>query len=283
VLTPAIALACPGDYIGCAFDALASRGSGNADSRGSTPKRGFSQITRIKSPTRFSLMEGSVVMKRLLTTIVCALVVASFPQFVGAQETKTAQGTVTAVSGSSITIKVKDREMTFAVDDKTEFTARGASTKTRAAKAEGKSGPLLTDIVKVGQGVEVRYHEQGMHAASIRVLAGPTVGRTSEEGKQSGTGKAGAQTATGTVSAVTGTSLTIKGTAGEMTFVITDKTKAVGPGIGTAARKKEEAGEKTVITDFVATGDTVQVRYRDEAGTKTASEVRVTKKGAVKK
>jgi hypothetical protein len=40
----------------------------------------------------------------------------------------------------------------------------------------------------------------------------------------------------------------------------------------------KEAGTKPQITDFVQTGDTVSVRYREDGGTKHASEVRVTKK-----
>jgi hypothetical protein len=40
----------------------------------------------------------------------------------------------------------------------------------------------------------------------------------------------------------------------------------------------KEAGAKPQITDFVSTGDTVSVRYREEGGAKHASEVRVTKK-----
>ena len=40
----------------------------------------------------------------------------------------------------------------------------------------------------------------------------------------------------------------------------------------------KKAGEKTVITEFVQTGDTVSVKFMDDGATKKASEVRVTKK-----
>ena len=62
--------------------------------------------------------------------------------------------------------------MKFAVDKTTEVIARGGSTAERAAKAEGKSGPALSTMLKAGQSVEVKYHEAAMHAASIRVLPG---------------------------------------------------------------------------------------------------------------
>jgi hypothetical protein len=210
-------------------------------------------------------------MKRLLAVVGGALLVASLPYAAGAQETKWVQGTVSAMAGNTITVKVRDKEMTFNVDDKTQMTARGASTATRTARAEGKPGPTLAEIVKVGQGVEVRYHESGMHAASIRVLSTTPAGSTSEDSPKT-------LSATGTVSAVTGSSLTVKGRGGEWTFVIDPKTQVTGEGMGTKAREKKAAGEKPVITDFVGNGDTVTVRYTEADGTKHAQEVRVSRK-----
>src|SRR5437868_2958486 len=86
-----------------------------------------------------------------------------------ADETKTARGTVTAMSGSSVTVKVRDKEMMFNVDDKTEVVARGAGTKMKAAQAKGAAGPKLSEVVKTGDAVEVKYHDTNgtMHAASI--------------------------------------------------------------------------------------------------------------------
>lgn len=214
-------------------------------------------------------------MKRFLPVIGCALLMAG-PLAASAQETKTARGAVTAVAANSLTVKVNGTDMTFAVDAKTHAIAPGGGTKTRAATAEGKAGIVITDVVKVGQGVEVKYHESGMHADSVRVLtAAPKADAPPPPPPPPA---AAAKAATGTVSAVSGTSLTVKGASGEMTFVIDDETHVVGVGLGTASREMKSAGKKTVITDFVADGDTVRVSYKEMGGMKHASEVRVTKK-----
>jgi len=201
--------------------------------------------------------------------VVGALLIAS--PSVWAQTTQTASGKVTAIDGASITVKVGDKDMVFAVDAKSEIIASGASTKTRAAKAEGKAGPSLIDVVKVGNAVEVKYAEDGMHASTIRVLRSMPAVATSGTMNKS-------MDATGVVSSVTSASVTVKGAEGEWTFVIDNKTRVIGRGAGTTARQNEAAGAKTTITDVVASGDTVSVKYREMDGAKHAAEVRVTKK-----
>jgi hypothetical protein len=88
-----------------------------------------------------------------------------------AQATKTVKGSVTAVAGSSITVNVAGKDMKIGRDGKTKVVALGGGTKTRGARAEGKEGPVLTEVVKTGQAVEVIYHEQGMHADTVRAIA----------------------------------------------------------------------------------------------------------------
>lgn len=190
-----------------------------------------------------------------------------------AQGTKTVRGTASKVGPDAISVTVSGQEMTFKVDSSTQVTARGGSTATRAAKAEGKPGPVLADIVKTGQGVQVEYHEKDMHAASIRVLPAPPSASASTEPQSAKT-----MTATGAVTAVSAASLSVKDSSGESTFTIDEKTRIIGTGAGTKGREMKEAGAKPQITDFVSTGDTVSVRYREEGGAKHASEVRVTKK-----
>ena len=191
----------------------------------------------------------------------------------GAQGTKSVRGVVGKTGPDSLTVKVGENEMTFKVDSKTQVTARGGATATRTAKSEGKPGAAYTDIVKTGQGVQVEYHEKDMHAASIRVLPGvpPPPPPAGEQASKSAT-------ATGTVASVSGSSLSVKGTSGESTFTINEKTRVVGSGAGTKGKAIKETGAKPQITDFVQTGDTVSVRYREDGGAKVASEVRVTKK-----
>ena len=205
-----------------------------------------------------------------------ALVVAGWPTTQAfAQDTKTARGSVTAMAADSISVKVQSVDMKFAVDAKTVVEARGAGTKSKAAQAAGMAGPKLGDVVKVGDAVEVSYHDMGgsLHAAKIRAVASPGPATAAE---------AASKTSNGTVKSVAATSLSISGTAGggatfDQTFVIDAKTKVVGRGAGTAAAAK---GGKTAITDLVAAGDKVTVHFHDMGGTLHAAEVRVTAKAA---
>lgn len=189
-----------------------------------------------------------------------------------AQDTKTARGTLSAMSTDSVTVKVGATDMKFSVDDKTNVQAPGAGGKTRQAVAAGKSGPKLADVLKVGEAVQVSYHDVGgaLHATTIRRVASA--------------GDAGAprKTATGKVTAVSATSLAIAGSASggatfTQTFTIDPKTTVTGRGAGTAAAAK---GGKTVATDLIGMGDTVSVSYREEGTMLHASSVRVTAKAA---
>ncbi|MEO6065368.1 MAG: DUF5666 domain-containing protein, partial [Lysobacterales bacterium] len=124
----------------------------------------------------------------------------------GAQDTKSARGTVTAVGGDSITVRVAERELKFAVDPKTVFTASGAGTAERRADAAGKPGPRLADFVKTGDAVEVSYQETGgaIRASNIRRVASVGSGGASTSGDR-------AETANGTVDSVSGSTLVISG------------------------------------------------------------------------
>jgi hypothetical protein len=198
-----------------------------------------------------------------------------------AQETKNARGTVTAMGADSITVKAGEREMKFAVDAKTVVTAEGAGTASREAAASGKS-LKLADIVKVGDAVDVSYHETGMHAARIRKIpsAGSGGGGTSDERAATSS-----DTANGTVQTVSASSLTITGSAGDsgkftQTFTIDTNTKVVAEGAGTAAAAAKEKGKSMGITDYLATGDQVTVTYQKKGDALIATQIRVTRKAA---
>ena len=78
-----------------------------------------------------------------------------------------AAGTVKSVSGSSMVVTSKGKDMTFAIDSSTKFVGKGLGTK--AAK-----GPMTaTDAVHEGDQVSVSYHDMNgtMHAAQVRVTA----------------------------------------------------------------------------------------------------------------
>ncbi len=86
------------------------------------------------------------------------------------KKTLNAIGTVTAVTATSLTVKGKDAEWTFTIDNETEVTAVGAGRKTAALKTDKKPTPI-TEFVSVGDEVRVQYHDMGTtkHAARVRV------------------------------------------------------------------------------------------------------------------
>jgi hypothetical protein len=202
------------------------------------------------------------------------LVVGLAPSAVG-QETKSARGSVTAVSATSITVKAGERDLTFAVDQKTGLVASGAGTATRRADAAGKPGPRLTDFVKAGDAVEVDYQETGtaMRATNIRRVSSPgSGGGTTSDDR--------AMTTSGTVASISGSTLTISGSAGgggtfTQSYAVNRETKVVAAGAGTAAAKQ---GGTIAITDAVSVGDQVTVTYRKAGNGLHAEEVRVTAK-----
>jgi hypothetical protein len=85
---------------------------------------------------------------------------------------ETFSGSVKAVSGSSITVERGTITGVFAVNANTHLTVKGATAKTREARAAGKAGLTVPDAVHVGDQVTVRYVGQGdgMVAADIRVV-----------------------------------------------------------------------------------------------------------------
>ena len=211
-------------------------------------------------------------MRRILAIPLAAALLALVAASAHAQPTQTARGTVTAMSADSLTISAGDKPMTFMVDAKTVVTATGAGTASRTAEAAGKTGPKLADVLKVGESVEVQYHDLGgkLHAANVR--------RTRSAGAGGGGVEERAETATGTVEAVTGTSLSIAGSGSggasfKQTFTIDQQTKVVGRGAGTAASKG-----KVTATDLIGVGDRVSVTYHKMGDTLHAAEIRVTQK-----
>jgi len=223
-------------------------------------------------------------MKRVVASVVAGLMVlASAGAVIAApQDAQAARGTVSAVSGDSLTVMVKGQPMKFVVDGSTDVVAPGGGTMARAAKAEGKKGVAITSVVKVGETVDVKYHMPAMHAASVRVLSSPAPGAAagatkSEAPAKAEEPKAKSASASGQVTAVNGSSLTLKTSTGDSTYTIDGKTRVVGTGLGTKAREDAAVGKKQTLTDLVAVGDTVSVTSSAATGAH-ATVVRVTKK-----
>jgi hypothetical protein len=188
------------------------------------------------------------------------------------EKAKWARGKVTAMAGDTLTIDVKGQSMMFTVDKTTEVVKSGAGTKAREMARTGET-PKLSDVLKVGDEVEVSYTEADgkMHATMVRGgVSAPAM--TSAEA---------AQKMEGVVSEVSGSSLSIKSKDGEtVNFVVDEKTKVVGHGLGTMAREKKAEGQGVKLTDAVAVGDTVNVTYKMMGDMKHATHVAVAKKGS---
>jgi hypothetical protein len=113
-------------------------------------------------------------MKRLLLLVLGGLLVSG-PAFAqdkakAADKTLNATGEVTAVTAKSLTVKGKTGEWTFDVDKDTHVSVAGATKKTMAAK-DAKAPLEITQYVKVGDTVAVKYHDMGAtkHASDVNV------------------------------------------------------------------------------------------------------------------
>ena len=95
--------------------------------------------------------------------VVATFVLAPAPAYAAS-----AKGTVSKVAADSVTVNVADKNMTFSIDAKTEVVAKGGSTADKAAKKDGAKGPKFTDVVKMGDEVEVTYKDvSGKNVASM--------------------------------------------------------------------------------------------------------------------
>ena len=211
--------------------------------------------------------------RTVLALSLTAIAVAVLATVAHAQPTQTARGTISAIAGDTVTVATADRPMTFTVDAKTVITAEGAGTATRTAEAAGKAGPKLSELLKVGEPVEVSYRDMGgkLHAASFRRTRSAGGGSSSSDAAKT-------EIANGTVEAVSQSSLTITGagSAGstfKQTFAIDGETRVVGHGAGTAASKG-----KVTAPDLMAVGDRVSVSYHKMGAGLHAAEIRVTAK-----
>lgn len=211
--------------------------------------------------------------------ILVALTLTTLSTFVAsaspalAASARVARGTVASFGGSSITVTVADRDMTFVVDAKTLVEVRGGSTTSAQAAASGKSGPKLADLLKAGQPVAVTYGDMAgpLHATSIKAIP-KAVASTSDPDA--------AMTSSGVVKAAGADWLTINGRAGtgatfEQTFKIDQATKVFTKGAGTAAAAK---GGKVPFASLVTSGDRVSVSYHTQGSALLASDVHVTMK-----
>lgn len=207
---------------------------------------------------------------------VVAVLIALFVAAASAAPETWARGAITAMGPDSITLDVKGQAMTFKVTPETDVIAPGAGTKAReVAKTTGEK-PKFSDLLKVGDQVEVRYSESGGAMTADMIRAGISAGAmTSAEAS-----KGAMKKAEGAVTAMSADSLSIKGADGTaVTFMVDDKLRVVGEGLGTMEKQKAAKGAKVTLAEAVAVGDTVQVMYTEMGEMKHASTVVVRKKG----
>jgi hypothetical protein len=188
-----------------------------------------------------------------------------------AQTSKEARGTVTAVTDSSLKVKVGAQEMTFAIDSKTAVLARGAGRATRDAQATGAPGIKIGDAIKPGGAVIVQYTEAGgkMTATEVRAVSDAGEGG----GSVSTTAAPPSKSVTGKVKSATANSLVVTADNKDMTFAVSPETKVEAKGAGTAT---QAAGGRIAFNTLVGAGDTVQVTYQEAGATMRATEVRIT-------
>jgi hypothetical protein len=188
-----------------------------------------------------------------------------------AEDAKVAKGTITAIDGRSLTVKVGGRDMAFNVDNKTTVQARGASTKTSRLAAAGKPGPGLADVLQPGQAVAVTYSDMAgsLRASDIKAIA-----------KSDVPDAASSMRAAGVVKSIGADWITINGRSGggasfEQTFKVDPKTMVFAKGASTATAAR---GGKAPFADLVASGDHVSVSYHKLGNALLATDVHVTMK-----
>jgi len=94
-------------------------------------------------------------MKRSVFLAIAAVLVLSGVGVLA--QTESFVGTVKAVSGSSVTVEHGTITGMFNFDAKTHVGAKGSTAKTAEAKAAGKPGLTVPDVVHVGDQVKVMY------------------------------------------------------------------------------------------------------------------------------
>jgi hypothetical protein len=207
---------------------------------------------------------------RFLWVPILAAAMLGWPAPPAEAQTKEASGAVTAVTDSSLTVRVSNNEMKFSIDNNTIVEARGAGRATRDAQSKGQPGIKITSVVKPGNGVVVTYREvKGTLLATEVQIVPAAAGAAAAPAA----GAPASQTANGRVKTVTDTSLVVTDSGKDLTFMIDTTTRVVAKGAGTAT---QAAGGKIPFSKLVGVGDTVSVSYDGAAPKMRATEVRIT-------
>jgi hypothetical protein len=174
-------------------------------------------------------------------------------------QTKEARGTVTAVTTSTMNVRVGTQDMAFFIDSDTHLEVRRAAKQIQEAQPGAK--PRVNDFFEAGNPVLVRYREENgrNHALNIE--------RVGSAGSANPT-----KLAEGKVTSVSASRLVVAADGHDMTFAVTGDTDVLVKG---ATKATKAAGGSTQLTTFIHAGDMVSVSYKEAAGAMTASEIRV--------
>jgi len=93
-------------------------------------------------------------MKRMCLAVLAVLVLSGVSAFA---QSETFVGTVKSVNGASMTVERGTITGVFNFDSKTHVGAKGSTKATADAKAAGKAGLTVPDVVHVGDQVKVMY------------------------------------------------------------------------------------------------------------------------------
>jgi hypothetical protein len=180
-------------------------------------------------------------------------------------QSKEAQGTITAVSETTLSMKAGAQELTFFVDSRTILEVRAAEKQLQQA-APGSPKPRVRDFFAAGQAALVRYREENgrNHALEIRRVGSP--------GPSGGSIRESDRIAEGKVTSVTPSQLAVEGNGRKFVFAVNSDTEVQARGATKATRA---AGGHTPITTFIHAGDEVSITYRDADGVLNASQVRL--------
>ena len=195
---------------------------------------------------------------RLIGFVLAA--VALMPLDARAQEYRWVRGEVTAITDGAVTVYVADPDLnlTFALDQSSVVFAKGAGAWVHPPE---QTHPKLSNIVRIGDTVEVHYTREGpRNRAGLIFTAGTTV-------QQAGRSLAGR------VWAVSAGNLTVEADGWEYTFAVAFTTRIVGPGFG--SRQSPGDKEKPKLADLVVRNDILLVYFRMDGATMLATEIRM--------
>jgi|SRR5689334_13661310 hypothetical protein len=108
-------------------------------------------------------------MRRVLIAVQFVVLALAFSASALAKDQVLANGVVKSLSATSLTVSASGKDTTFAVDAKTTVVGKGMGTKGDAKKGK----PMITDLLKEGDRVNVTYQENGstLHASKISIAA----------------------------------------------------------------------------------------------------------------